>query len=130
MAFLIHSTADGHQVPWEHLAASAITPKVGMALKLSSGLLAAADTASTKPEFICMCDAPTLTSGDIIPVIRVTEDIVFETTCSASFADRKVGDKVTLASDLLRVTATTTNGVAEVVAIDGTASGSTVRVKF
>jgi len=130
MAFLIHSTADGHQVPWEYLAASAITPKVGMALKLSSGLLAAADTSSTKPEFICMCDAATLTSGDIIPVIRVTEDIIFETTCSASFADRKVGDKVTLASDVLRVTATTTNGVAEVVAIDGTASGSTVRVKF
>ena len=131
MAFLIHTTADGHQVPWEYLAASAITPKVGMALKLdSSGLLAAAATRSTKPEFICMYEGATLTSGDIIPVIRVTEDIIFETTNSASFEDRKVGEKVQLYSDLMCVNNVTTNGVAEIVAKDGNASGSRVLVKF
>ena len=42
----------------------------------------------------------------------------------------KLGDKVTLHTDGLQVTATTTNGVAEGVYMDGTASGSMCRVRF
>ena len=37
MAFMIHSTDDGRVVPIEYLPASAITPKIGMALIQSSG---------------------------------------------------------------------------------------------
>ena len=101
-----------------------------MALTLSGGLLAAA-TGTTKPRYICMCEKDSaVTSGDILPVIRVTADVAFRTTCSASFADRKVGDKVTIASDSLQVTATTTSGTATVERIEGTASGSGVVVRF
>ena len=46
---------------------------------------------------------------------------------SNGFADEV---RVTLHTDGLQVTATTTNGVAEVVYMDGTASGSMCRVRF
>jgi len=130
MAFLVHSTDDGRVPAWEYLPAGAITPKVGTALYLSSGNLAVA-TGTTKPTYISMIDcAAALTAGDIIPVIRVEPDIIFETKSSASFTERKIGDKVTLGSNGDAVTATTTNGVAEIVYIDGTASGDMVRVRF
>lgn len=114
----------------DYLPAGAITPKVGLALYQSSGLLALA-SGTNKPTYICMTEGPTLTSGDVIPVLRVTEDRVFETEFSASGTSINLGAKVTIASDGLRVTATTTNGVAEVVAKEGTgATGDKVLVRF
>jgi len=131
MAFLIHSVEHGRVPAWEYLPCSAITPKVGMAMTQTSGNLAVA-TGTTKPTYICMCErSAAVTAGEIIPVIRVNEDIIFETTFSASASSIKLGDKVTLhASSGLQVTATTSSGVAEVVGMDGTASGDTVRVRF
>ena len=128
--FLIHSIDDGHDAPLAYLPAGAITPKVGLALTQSSGLLAVA-SGTTKPSYICMTQrAAAVTSGTVIPVIRVGGDMIFETVFSTSASSIKLGDKVTIASDGLRVTATTTSGVAEVVGMDGSASGSTVRVRF
>lgn len=131
MAFLIHSVDDGRNIPIEYLPCSAITPKIGMALVMSSGKLAIA-AGTNKPAYICMTEkAAAVTAGDIIPVIRVDSDIIFETEFSATASSINIGDKVTLhASDGMRVTATTTNGVAEVVYMDGTASGSMCRVRF
>ena len=128
--FIPHTVEDGHVPAFEYLPASAITPKIGMALTQTGGLLAAA-TGTTKPKYICMCEKDSaVTSGDLLPVIRVTADIAFRTTCSAAFTDRKLGDKVTIASNSLQVTATTTSGVATVVNIEGAASGSGVVVRF
>jgi len=131
MAFMIHSVDDGRNIPIEYLPCSAITPKIGMALTQSSGKLAIA-TGTTKPTYICMTErASAVSAGDIIPVIRVDHDIVFETEFSASASSIKLGDKVTLhASDGMSVTATTSSGVAEIVYMDGTASGSMCRVRF
>lgn len=129
--FLLHSTDDGRVPSLEYLPAGAITPKVGMALTQSSGNLAIA-TGTTKPTYICMVEKDSaLTAGDIIPVFRIDPDMIFETSFSASAADIKLGQKVTLhASNGGQVTATTTSGVAEVVYMDGTASGSMCRVRF
>jgi hypothetical protein len=129
--FLLHSTDDGRVPSLEYLPAGAITPKVGLALTQSSGNLAIA-TGTTKPTYICMVDGnAALTAGTEIPVFRVDPDMIFETTFSASAADIKIGNKVTLhASNGGQVTATTTSGVAEVVYMDGTASGSMCRVRF
>lgn len=129
--FLLHSTDDGRVPSLEYLPAGAITPKVGMALTQSSGNLAVA-TGTTKPTYICMVEKDSaLTAGDIIPVFRIDPDMIFETSFSASAADIKLGNKVTLhASNGGQVTATTTSGVAEVVYMDGTASGSMCRVRF
>lgn len=132
--FLPDKTAAGNAIPWEYLPAGAITPKVGMALIQSGGNLAVA-SGTNRPAYISMTERETaLTAGEIIPVIRVDEDTIYETTNSAAFTSVKRGDKVTLhASDGLQVTATTNNGVAEVVDFDDAAkagAGGVVHVRF
>lgn len=130
MAFKIHSIDDNRVPGIEYLPAGAITPKVGMALVMSSGQLALA-TGANAPTYISMCERESAcTAGDIIPVIRVNHDMIFETEFSAAATSVKLGSKVTLNTDALKVTATTTSGVAEVVYMDGTASGSMCRVRF
>ncbi len=127
--FLNKKNADGHVAPFEQLPCSAITPKNGMAMVLSSGKLAVASGAN-KPEFICIEDhSAAVSAGDLVTVVRVEADTDYVTTLSAAGA-LNIGDKVTLASDGLRVTATTASGVAEIVAMEGTASGDTVVVRF
>lgn len=130
MAFLIHSVEGGYIPSWEYLPAGAITPVVGMALYQNAGNLALA-SGTTTPTFISMTErTAALTAGDVIPVVRVSEDIIWETEFSAAATSVKIGQKVTIASDGLRVTGTTTGGVAEVVEMDGTTAGSKVRVRI
>lgn len=130
MAFKIYSTDDNRVPGIEYLPASAITPKVGMALAQTAGQLALA-SGTTAPTYLSMCEKDSAcTAGDIIPVIRVNRDMIFETTFAAAATSIKLGDKVTLHTDGEQVTATTTGGVAEVVYMDGTASGSMCRVRF
>ena len=130
MAFLIHTVEGGRVPAWEYLPAGAITPQVGMALTQTSGNLALA-SGTTAPTYISMREeTDKLAAGTIIPVIRVLDSIIFETTFSAAATSIKVGDKVTIHTDGLQVTAATTGGVAEVVWMEGTASGAKVRVRF
>lgn len=121
---------DGHVAPFIQLPCSAITPKNGMAMLLSSGKLAIA-TGANKPEFICVEEhSAAVSAGDLVTVVRVEPDTECETTLSAAGA-LNIGDKVTLhASSGMQVTATTASGVAEIVAMEGTASGDTVIVRF
>lgn len=130
MAFLIHSVDDGHVLPWEYLPAGAITPKVGLALIQTSGNLAIA-SGTTAPAYICMREEnAAVAAGTVIPVVRVTKDTVYEVELSAAGTSLKVGQKVTVATDGLRCTATTTDGIAEIVEILGTAAGDKIRVRF
>ena len=79
MAFKIYSTDDNRVPGIEYLPASAITPKVGMALTQTTGQLALA-TGATAPTYISMCEKDSeCTAGDIIPVIRVGKDMILET---------------------------------------------------
>lgn len=130
MAFLIQQV-DGGRVPGiEYLPCGAITPKVGMALIQSGGNLAIA-TGTNAPTYVSMIEKEAAcVAGDIIPVMRVLPDMTFETIFSAAASAVKLGDKVTLHTDGLKVTATTTSGVAEVVGMDGTEAGGKVRVRF
>ena len=116
MGFLIHTVEGGYVPAFEYLPASAITPKLGLALKLSSGQLAIA-SGTDKPEFISMCErSDALTAGDIIPVIRVTDDITFGVPAQAAMTSQ--------------VTATTTSGTAEIVGREGAAVGDVQYVRF
>lgn len=130
MAFLIQQV-DGGRVPGiEYLPCGAITPKVGMALVQTGGNLAIA-SGTTAPTYVSMIEKEAACAeGDIIPVMRVLPDMMFETTFQAAATDVNLGDKVTLHTDGLQVTATKTSGVAEVVGMDGTAVGDKVRVRF
>lgn len=130
MAFKIHTIDDNRVCGIEYLPCAAITPKIGMALYQSEGKLTTA-SGTTAPTYISMCEKDSAcTAGDIIPVIRVNHDMIFETTFSAAATSVSLGSKVTLNTDGMQVTATTTSGIAEVVYMDGTASGSMCRVRF
>ncbi len=131
MAFMVHLTDDGRVPSLEYLPAGAITPKVGMALTQSSGKLALA-TGVNAPKYISMIEtASSVADGTEIPVFRVLPDMIFETTLSTTGTTLKSGDKVTIHTDALQVTATTTSGVAEIIEIVGTgATGDAARVRF
>lgn len=101
------------------------TYTVGEALKVSSGAVTL-DSGTDKPSYICV--GPEGDNG--VPCVEVLPDMEFETTLSAAGTSLAVGDKVTIHTDGLQVTATTTNGVAEITGMYGTAAGSKVTVKF
>ena len=129
MGFMIHSADDGRVPPIEYLPAGTITPKAGMALTQTGGVLVSA-VGGQAPSYISMCDRDEpCRLGEDIPVIRVDRDLIFETAFSADADDVSLGDKVTISADGLSVTATT-GGPAEVVYIDGTEAGSMCRVRF
>lgn len=129
MGFMIHSTDDGRTPAVEYLPAGAITPRVGLALTQTGGLLVSA-VGTTAPSYISMCErGQACEAGELIPVIRAAGDIIFETAFSADADSVSLGDKVTISADGLSVTATA-GGPAEVVYIDGTKNGSMCRVRF
>ena len=129
--FRPYSTSDGRVLPWKYLPCGAIQPKVGLALYLSSGVFAIA-TGTTKPTHICMREeAAAVASGTIIPVIEIEDDIVFETENQASLNGVNIGQAVTLHSDGMQVTGTTSSGTATIVdKVAGTGTGNRVLVRF
>ncbi len=106
----------------------------GQALKLNtSGVLESAG--SSKPTFIAL-SANYVTIDGVkkylgeIAVGRVEPNQLYEVPVTAAPTSLKVGNKVTLSSGT-GVTATTTDGVAEIVSLNGaTAAGDTVIVRF
>ena len=100
---------------------------LGEALVLTSGALTKCG-ATAVPEFIAMEPAA---DQAIINVVRITEDMVFETTFAADASAEEVGELVTLHEDGLQVTATNTNGVFYITKKLGTgASGTKVLGMF
>lgn len=116
-------------MPLEMQPAGAISVTVGMALTMKAGALAIA-TGGTKPEYIAMVNKTIETSGELIPVSRVDGHTVFESELSAANTSIAIGNKYTIDTTGTKVTATTTDGVAEVVSYEGTAVGAKVRVRF
>jgi hypothetical protein len=112
----------------KEIPAAAGTYNVGDALAYDDGLLAKA-AGSTTPEYIS-AGKGTLASGDTLAVNPIFDDMEFLTTWSAAAGSVNAGEKVTIAADSARVTATTTNGVAEVIDIISTVSGGFVVVRF
>ena len=86
-------------------------------------------TGAVKPEYICL-EKATGVAGENVAAFRILPQHTFETKLTAAGTSLKVGNKVTIATAGAGVTATTTDGVAEIVRIDGTAIGDTVLVKF
>ena len=130
MAFIPHVYDKGMPDAFEYLEVTASeTIVLGEALKLSSGKLTKC-SGTTKPEFIAMQAVTSAPSGTRIPVIRVSDDTVYETTLQAEYSAIAKGLKQTIHTDGLQITTTTTSGVAEIIDWDGTAAGSKVRVRF
>lgn len=116
------------QPPFEHL-----DPKVGTAYKIGQAMVitdGVATPSTDKPTYICM----TQTTGEadhLIPAIRVNSDMVLSARLSAAGTALKVGDKVTIATNFIDVTATTTSGVCEITGFDTDekAAGDTVSIR-
>lgn len=106
-----------------HIAGAAITE--GMALSLTGGTLVKATGA---PTHISLADAA---SGEKVACYAVMPGMIFDVPVAAAPTSLKEGNKVTLATDGLGVTATTTDGVATIVNLNGaTAAGDIIQVKF
>lgn len=102
----------------------------GEALVLSSGKLTKCG-ATTAPEFIAMASVGEDDEKRRIAVCRVETNQVWEVPITAAPTSLNVGDKVTLYTDGLQVTATTTSGVVTIVDLNGaTAAGDKVVVRI
>lgn len=111
--------------PEVYPAGAAITP--GMALTLSAGKLIAC-TGAKAPTHIAMGYAE---SGKNVAAAPVDSAQIYDVELSAAPASLAEGDKVTIGTDSLTVTATKTDGVATIVALNGaTAIGDKITVRF
>lgn len=127
--FTIHKHDTAARQPWEYLAAAAGTYKAGQALSVTGGQLSPISAAlKTTPPYICMADV-TVTEGQTLPVIRVTDKAIYATELSAEAAAAVVGTKLEVSAGGLQVDAAA-EGTFEVVYIEATAAGSVVHGRF
>ena len=102
----------------------------GEALVLASGKLTKC-TATTKPQFIAMGDKAAAAENRQLAVCRPTPGMLFEVPITAAPTSLKAGDLVTLHTDGLQITATTTGGVVFIENLNGaSAIGDSVIVRI
>ena len=102
----------------------------GEALVLTAGKLKKCGE-TTKPEFIAMGDKTAAATDRKLAVARCAANQIYAVPVTAAPTSLKVGDKVTLDSEGLKVTATTTSGVITVEDLNGaTAAGDTIIVRI
>ena len=103
---------------------------MGEALVLTNGKLTKCG-ATVKPEFIAMADCAADAAKRLIPAARVEPNQLYEVPVQAAPTSLVEGSKVTLHTDGLRVTATTTRGVVTVESLNGAAAaGDTIVVRI
>ena len=104
--------------------------EIGEALVLSSGVLTKCG-AAVAPEYIAMGAVTKDAAKREIAACRVERNQVFEVPVTAAPTSLKPGAKVTLHTDAMQVTATTTDGVVTVVALNGaTKAGDLITVRI
>lgn len=104
--------------------------------EIGMGLTVAADGstvvgATEVPEYICMTKKKGI-AGEQIQAIRVDSADTYIAKLSAAGTSLKIGDKVTIDTDGIKVTATTESGVAKIIGFMTAekASGDDVLIKF
>lgn len=126
----VHTTQTASYPGLEYLQCSEMEYKAGQAVKMEGGVAVLA-AGTTVPTHICFSQKEGK-EGETIQAIRVLKGEVFEAPLSASGAALKIGDKVTIAEDGVRVTAATSGGIAEIVgfATEAKAEGDGVLIRF
>ena len=110
-------------------AAEAIS--VGEALVLNTSGKLTKCGATVKPAYIAMGQVSASAADRRVAVCRVESNQVYEVPVSAKPTSLVPGAKVTLYTDGLQVTATTTDGVATIESVNGaTEIGDTIIVRF
>ena len=100
---------------------------MGEALVLTDGKLTKCG-ATVKPEFIAMADCVADAAKRLIPAARVEPNQLYEVPVQAAPTSLVEGSKVTLHTDSLQVTATTTSGVVTVESLNGAAAAGDIIV--
>lgn len=120
----------GESVPIEsYLMANSEGCTRGQGLALTNGRLTNV-AATAVPEYIAeKTVAASATPTERVPVHRVRSEYVYEVPCTGQILAAALGNKVTINTDGLQVTTTTTSGVFEPVGTDG-ATTSLVRGHF
>ena len=104
--------------------------EIGEALVLSSGVLTKCG-ATAAPQYIAMGAVAGSATKREIAACRVEKNQVFEVPVSAAPTALVPGAKVTLHTDAMQVTATTSDGVVTVVALNGaTKAGDLITVRI
>lgn len=116
--------------PVFHEVTASEAVQLGEALVLTSGKLTKCG-ATAKPEFIAMADCAADAAKRLIPVARVEANQLYEVPVTAAPTSLVEGNKVTLHTDGMQVTATTTSGVVTVESLNGAAAaGDTIVVRI
>lgn len=129
MAFKLYSTDDGHVPAWEYLPVDNIKPEVGLGLAFGdNGKL----KASATPTHICMrTETDYVGSNAVLPVVKISEDQVWESRLYSAAASAQIGDKADISSSGLWVNAaSSTNGNFQITYLEDTAMDSVVRGRF
>lgn len=119
--FKLHQKASPATEAIEYVTAGAELA-IGSLVGYSGGKVVANTTA---PEYVTLGKA---SNGETVAVKRIYEDEIYETKLSVAGTSLKIGDKVTVTAT--EATATTADGVFEIVAMDGNTKGSKVRGLF
>ena len=135
MAFKLEKNMSGANFEkyevWPTTASETYT--LGEVLTLASGKLTAAgdDTDGTQ-KFICGTSYVAPSSGNLpIPVYRITPSMIFRVKSYANNSSTALGTLVTLHTDELQVTATSTKGCFEIIDLLGSgAAGTEVLGRF
>lgn len=126
--FLPHKSDNGLQ-PFEYYPAAAGTYEIGQLLNVTDGKLAAITAASkATPAYVSMGQG-NLADGDVLPVIRVNHEMVFQTTLSAETAGAKLGALLEVSAGGKEVDGAAA-GTFEVTYAEGTAVGSVIHGRF
>lgn len=127
--FRPHSSINGAVLPFEYLPAAAGNYEAGQLLNVEGGKLVKISAAcKTTPAYLCM-GKQTVADGEILPVTRVSDDVIYETNLSAEAAAATIGTKLEVSAGGLAADAAAA-GTFEVVYLDGTAADSMVRGRF
>lgn len=106
------------------------TYKVGETLKIATGALTKA-SGTDVPTYVSCANYVAPASGQKkLPVCKINPVQIYRVPLQAAGTSLVVGDKVTIHTTGLEVTATTTSGVATILEIEGTAVGNKVKVHF
>lgn len=117
-------------VPEPEYLEAGVAIACGEALVLTDGKLAKCG-ATVAPKYIAMSEAA---AGAVVPVCRVESNQVYDVPVSgddSAIKALKAGSKVQLDGDALGVSASTTNGVATIVSLNGaTKAGDIITVRI
>ena len=128
--FLQHTNSAKATEPFHEVPATAGESYVpGEALTLADGK-ATICTGAVTPAYICQSKIEEATEDDVVLVSLVNAQQELEAPLEAAGTSLKIGNKVTVGTDGLSVTATTTDGVFLITQILGAAVGDKVRGYF